>query len=361
MTSLQPVPSETQTLDVRMAAGRMPASEALRYAIMLAESIQRLHEEGRVHGALSPASIAIRNGGLELLQGGSDTRYMAPEVAQGHPADARADIFSFGAILYEILTGQKAFPEGGLYAVPSSGSRPVDRVVQTCLAEDPNKRYQRIPKLFLELKLLAVAARRAESASAVRREDPAAVLRGEMRLMEDRIAARIESHDRARAELEGLVTNSLLELRTQLTNSMAQLDAGAQRMMSLEQSVDTAVQRMVSLEQSVDGGVQRVASLEQSVDGGAQRVASLEQSLVTGSQRVATLEQSVDSIDRAAAEVRDTVTKDLEAFSKSLKSHASAIESARIAMSQTDNLVERVVEALEALQSIVLEGPVAAH
>src|SRR5688572_21347967 len=123
MTSLQPIPSETETLDVRMAAGRMPATEALRYAIMLAESIQRMHDEGRVHGALSPASIAIRNGSLELLPGGGDARYMAPEVAQGHPADARSDIFSFGAILYEILTAQKAFPEGGLYAVPSSGSR----------------------------------------------------------------------------------------------------------------------------------------------------------------------------------------------------------------------------------------------
>jgi hypothetical protein len=73
-------------------------------------------------------------------------------------------------------------------------------------------------------------------------------------------------------------------------------------------------------------------------------------------KRDAALEHSLDTLDRAAADVRESVTKDLESVSTTLKSYASAIDSARIAMAQTDNLVERVVEALEALQAIVLDG-----
>ncbi len=168
MTSFETA-TDTHSLAQKLASGRLPVAEALRYAIQMAESLQRLHEEGRVHGALTPASTAIYGRDLQLQPAGQEpgiTPYTAPEVAQGSAPDARADIFAFGAILFEMLTGEPAFRADSPRVLPSSGSRPVDRVVHTCLADDPNKRYQRITKLMLELKLLAVAARRAESVRA---------------------------------------------------------------------------------------------------------------------------------------------------------------------------------------------------
>src|SRR5262245_8314212 len=107
MTTFQPA-VDSQTLAQKMAAGRLPASEALRYAIQVAESLHRLHDEGRVHGALSPAAIAVNGRELYLLPAG-ENGYTAPEVVLGQPADARSDIFAFGVILYEMLTGERAF------------------------------------------------------------------------------------------------------------------------------------------------------------------------------------------------------------------------------------------------------------
>ena len=145
---------------------------------------------------------------------------------------------------------------------------------------------------MLELKLLAVAARRAESAAPVKKEDAAELLRADMVRLEQRIVERFDAQERVRTELAHSVGAAIEELR-------AEVDAAA--------------------------------------------------------KRDAALEHSLDTLDRAAADVRDSVTKDLESVSTTLKSYASAIDSARIAMAQTDNLVERVVEALEALQAIVLE------
>src|SRR5262245_42848691 len=111
MTTFQPA-VESQTLAQKLAGGRLPAGEALRYAIQVAESLQRLHDEGRVHGALSPAAIAISGRDLYLLpsgEGNGTASYTAPEVSRGEAADTRSDIFGFGAILYEMLTGERAF------------------------------------------------------------------------------------------------------------------------------------------------------------------------------------------------------------------------------------------------------------
>src|SRR5262245_25669173 len=198
MTTFQPA-IESQTLAQKMASGRLPVAEALRYAIQVAESLQRLHDEGRVHGGLSPTSIALNGRDLYLLPAGDPSAaapYIAPEVLHGNTADTRADIFAFGAILYEMLTGERAFPADGSHAAPSSGSRPVDRVVQTCVAEDPNKRYQKIAKLMLELKLLAVAARRAESAVPVKKEDEVEAVRADIAKMEQRLVERLDMQDR---------------------------------------------------------------------------------------------------------------------------------------------------------------------
>jgi serine/threonine protein kinase len=105
--------NDTKTLAHRLCEGRLPA-EALQYAMQLAVSLSRLRGAGKAHGAVTPANLALVDGGVELLpasQGssGTITPYTAPEVVQGGAADARSDIFSFGAVLFEMLTGRKAF------------------------------------------------------------------------------------------------------------------------------------------------------------------------------------------------------------------------------------------------------------
>src|SRR5690349_5764682 len=103
----------SQTLGQRMAQSRIPVPEALRYAMILAEALRKVHDSGQVHGAVSPGAIAVTRNGLELLPAlgsvGTVTPYTAPEVVEGRAADSRSDIFSFGTILYEMLTGRAAF------------------------------------------------------------------------------------------------------------------------------------------------------------------------------------------------------------------------------------------------------------
>src|SRR5271165_4094711 len=160
----------TQSLAQRMAQGRIPVQDALRYSGLLAEALRKIHEGGQVHGALTPGCVALKGSGLELLNAlgssGEITPYTAPEVVQGHIADSRSDIFSFGAIVYEMLTGRAAFKGDTREALTAaitgsapapSGSPAVDRLVASCLAKDPASRLQRVQKLILELKLLAVA------------------------------------------------------------------------------------------------------------------------------------------------------------------------------------------------------------
>src|SRR5215471_1710062 len=91
------------TLEHLLSDGRLSVADALGLAMRVAESLRRLHDSGQVHGALTPASILVGQGGVELLpfhgDAGAITPYTAPELLEGRSADSRSDIFSFGAIL----------------------------------------------------------------------------------------------------------------------------------------------------------------------------------------------------------------------------------------------------------------------
>src|SRR5271166_1735472 len=97
-----------QTLAQRLAAGRLPQLEALRYAMQIVDALRHAHEEGHCHGALTPDLVILQGSGLELVPADSAaeaavTGYTAPEQLAGRAPNQQSDIFSLGAILYEIF------------------------------------------------------------------------------------------------------------------------------------------------------------------------------------------------------------------------------------------------------------------
>ena len=128
---------EGETLADRLQKGALPLDQALRYAIEIADALDKAHRQGVTHRDLKPANIMLTKAGAKLLDFGlakltptgpqSDAstkladslteqgtilgtfQYMAPEQLEGKDADARTDIWAFGCVVYEMVTGQKAF------------------------------------------------------------------------------------------------------------------------------------------------------------------------------------------------------------------------------------------------------------
>jgi Tol biopolymer transport system component/tRNA A-37 threonylcarbamoyl transferase component Bud32 len=157
--------------------GPLPIPEALRVADQILAALDHAHRHGVLHRDLKPANILTTRQGIKLLDfglakvekvvGGSDVtvaqavttqgtlfgtvHYMAPEQLEGKEADGRADIFSFGCVLYELVTGRRAFegasPAAVIAAILHSRPAPLEppalnRVVETCLASNPDDRWQ---------------------------------------------------------------------------------------------------------------------------------------------------------------------------------------------------------------------------
>jgi eukaryotic-like serine/threonine-protein kinase len=144
--------------------GPLPAEECLRLALQVVAALEEAHAQGILHRDLKPGNIMVTtNGSAKLLDFGlaklvadADTTqtmvvmgtpaYMAPEQAQGTPADARSEIFSFGLVLYEMLSGRKAF--AGASAIVRDEPAPLDApprlsaVVSRCLRKLPASRFQ---------------------------------------------------------------------------------------------------------------------------------------------------------------------------------------------------------------------------
>jgi len=202
------------TLEQRLRHGPMGIEEALRCAIQLADALDQAHRSGVIHRDLKPGNVMMTASGAKLLDfglahpwladwpvtpQGSDDRltsaaltaqgmvvgtpgYIAPERLAGSDSDAGADLFAFGAVLYEMVTGRKAFPGTTQAEVmqalrsgpppPVSHVRPdaprsLDRIVERCLASDPNERWQTARDLLSEVRW--VAEHRAERLRSRRR------------------------------------------------------------------------------------------------------------------------------------------------------------------------------------------------
>jgi hypothetical protein len=199
----------------KLAGGPLPAMEALRIAAAIAQEVKRVHEFGGVAGDLDPERVGIGGAlaSLETARGGeAASAYAAPERWQGQEPDARSDIYSFGALLYHMINGQPPFRGAtgedlrraverdapAAMALPATPGEPpavregLTRLASACLAKAPEHRCQRMQKVVMELKLLAVAARQTESVAAARRER-ADSLRAEIVVLGTSLAARMGS------------------------------------------------------------------------------------------------------------------------------------------------------------------------
>src|SRR5258708_587059 len=171
---------EGESLEARLRKGPVPVEQAVRMATAIADALSTAHAAGVVHRDLKPANIMITPAervklldfGLAKLEDNFDsdiTRtsagavmgtfpYMSPEQVQGKPADARSDIFAFGSVLHEMLSGERAFVGESAMMIaaavvrdqpkPLAAAPPeVAAVVARCLRKDPAERYSRIAEV----------------------------------------------------------------------------------------------------------------------------------------------------------------------------------------------------------------------
>lgn len=174
--------------------GPMPVSQALRLAIQIADALEAAHDKGIIHRDLKPGNVLVTKTGVKILDFGlakiketelcntettrtlpptteegtivGTTAYMSPEQAQGKPVDARSDIFSFGAVLYEMLTGKRAFRGDSnisvLAAILEKEPEPISsickgippelgRIIARCLRKNADRRFQHMADLKVEL------------------------------------------------------------------------------------------------------------------------------------------------------------------------------------------------------------------
>ena len=326
------VANDFKTLAERLSEGRLPVADAFRYGMLLAESLRRLHDSGGIHGAMTPNNLSMTATGMDLLPApewtmGAVTPYTAPEVVNGREADIRSDIYSFGAILFELLTGRRVFEGETRVAlvsnithapIPTSGSPAVDRLVGSCLSKNPETRAPRMQKIIMELKLLSVAARCTDSAAGPA-ERPNALdstsVRTEIQQLEERIAARFHAHESAMVDLQRTLDDAVRSMKAQIATMTTEFAAAK-----------------TSASFSAGG----------TLDGAS-------------NARVHAVERKVEEMRQYLSRFERDIAADLVDIENGLKVHEAAIESSRTAMSQTDDLVERVVEALESLQSTVMD------
>jgi hypothetical protein len=192
-----------ETLSSRIARGALPLDQALRIAVEICGALDRAHAHGIVHRDLKPGNIMLSKSGAKLLDfglakrtvvaapptgadvtlappGGSEPltskgtilgtfHYMSPEQVRGEEADARSDIYALGAVIYEMVSGQRPFDAADtatlIAAILEREPRPLsavagmpprlDRAVRVCLDKDPSERWQSARDLLRELRWIA--------------------------------------------------------------------------------------------------------------------------------------------------------------------------------------------------------------
>jgi len=205
---------EGETLAKRLEKGPIPLDQVLKFGGQIADALDKAHRSGVVHRDLKPGNIMLTPTGAKLLDFGlakpavplttgatltaaatqttpvtqegtilGTFQYMSPEQIEGKELDGRSDIFSLGVVLYEMLTGQRAFPGKSQLSVasailekqpaPISTVKPMtpptlDHAICRCLAKDPEERWQTARDVGLELKWIAESASQSNASVAIR-------------------------------------------------------------------------------------------------------------------------------------------------------------------------------------------------
>jgi len=198
---------EGETLEQRLIKGPLPPDQTLRYAAQIADALAKAHKLGITHRDLKPANVMLTKSGAKLMDFGlakqtgvaplavaltemtveqakltsegmivGTFQYMAPEQLEGKEADARTDIFAFGELIHEMVTGKPAFSGKSraslIAAILTSEPAPItqlqpivpvalEHVVKKCLAKDPDERWQSASDLASELNWILAAGSQA--------------------------------------------------------------------------------------------------------------------------------------------------------------------------------------------------------
>jgi Tol biopolymer transport system component/predicted Ser/Thr protein kinase len=164
---------EGETLAARLNRGKLPIKETLRYSAQIADALAAAHAKGVIHRDLKPGNVMITKSGIKVVDfglaksAGDETltvgrlvmgtpAYMAPEQSAGRPCDARTDIFALGLVLYEMATGKRALAAQCQPAALQGLPPHFVHLVERCLVEDPEKRWQSAADLKAELDWTAI-------------------------------------------------------------------------------------------------------------------------------------------------------------------------------------------------------------
>ena len=197
------------TLQSRLEQGALPLARALEYSIQICDALDKAHRRGVTHRDLKPANVMLTKSGVKLLDFGVATsgrpadeiaspvpdddrspeltaegvilgtlQYMSPEQLEGKQADRRTDIFAFGAVVHEMITGNKALHAtshaGLVSAILTDEAQPIEdlvpqvppvlaQAIARCLSKDPDERWQTASDLLFQLRSMASTSPTADS------------------------------------------------------------------------------------------------------------------------------------------------------------------------------------------------------